>query len=182
MVGHPLFALYILFFFFFQSSRLVRSPIPFRGNNVVIFFYFFNQYQVGPTALLNNVNTLNSQRLLQAAAWYWDFFFFFFVFCAGGAKMVFQVIQLKKFGSSAPPSPPFPSAPASYHQVGFEKVYTNPKITIISMNLLSFMNSFNLLNIISFSFSTCGYKILNKNRFKRARERKIMIIKMYLWS
>ena len=70
----------------------------------------------------------------------------------------------------------------SYHQVGFEKVYTNPKITIISMNLLSFMNSFNLLNIISFSFSTCGYKILNKNRFKRARERKIMIIKMYLWS
>ena len=70
----------------------------------------------------------------------------------------------------------------SYHQVGFEKVYRNPKITIISMNLLSFMNSFNLLNIISFSFSTCGYKILNKNRFKRARERKIMIIKMYLWS
>ena len=43
---------------------LVVIPILFRGSKVVIFFYFFNYYQVGPTALLNNVNSLN-RKLLQ---------------------------------------------------------------------------------------------------------------------
>ena len=52
---------------------LVLIPILFRGSKVVIFLFFFNQYQVGPMALLNNMNSVNS--LLQAA-WYWDFFFF----------------------------------------------------------------------------------------------------------
>ena len=86
---------------------LVLIPILFRGSKVVIFLFFFNQYQVGPMALLNNMNSVNS--LLQAA-WYWDFFFFFF-FCllCTGAKMVFQVILVKKFeslGGTWPPRPP----------------------------------------------------------------------------
>ena len=68
------------------------------------FFNFFNQYQVGPTALLNNMNSLNS--LLQVA-WYWDIY----IFCllCRGAKMVFQVILVKKFeslGGTWPPRPP----------------------------------------------------------------------------
>ena len=64
---------------------LVLIPIPLRGSKVVIFFYFFNQYQVGPTALLNNMNSLNN--LLQAA-WHWDFFFF--VFYVGGQRWYFN--------------------------------------------------------------------------------------------
>ena len=94
MGGCALFALYILFFL--KNSILVLIPIPFRGSKVVIyFFYFFNQYQVGPMALLNNMNSLNS--LLQVA-WYWDIYIYIFFFCllCRGAKMVFQVILVKK--------------------------------------------------------------------------------------
>ena len=72
----------------------------------MLFIIIFNQYQVGPTALLNNMNSLNS--LLQAA-WYWDFFFFCLL--CRGAKIVFQVILVKKFESSGGAGAPPPSAP-----------------------------------------------------------------------
>ena len=98
MGGRALFALYIyIYILFFQSSMLVLIPIPFRGQQSCYFFYFFNQYQVGPTTLLNNMNSLNS--LLQVA-WYWDIYiyiYFFFVFCVGGQRWYFRSYQLKNW-------------------------------------------------------------------------------------
>ena len=89
---------------------LVLIPIPSRGSKVVIFFIFL-------------ISTKRDPRLYGIMWIHWiarDFyrrlgigiFFFFFVFCVGGAKMVFQVISVKKIwkskGGTCPPSPPLP--------------------------------------------------------------------------
>ena len=88
-----------IYTFFFLEFYASSNSYSIQRQQSCYFFYFFNQYQVGPMALLNNMNSLNS--LLQAA-WYWNFF----SFCVGGQRWYFKSYQLKNLKVQGAPAPP----------------------------------------------------------------------------